>query len=121
MVETVALGKAETPALWRDGAMLIGAQGLKRVYMLYLMRALDRLSPGRVLEVGCGNGLNLLLLPAAGERAPVAVREPAPLSRRIARPEEPGSQADLLRPRFDRALPAGSGAGPEAGAEHHRG
>lgn len=62
VVNKIAPGAADTPAVWGDRAMLIDGQGTKRVHMLYLMRLIARLRPARVLEVGCGNGLNLILL-----------------------------------------------------------
>lgn len=62
VVNKIAPGTADTPALWREKALLIDGQGTKRVHMLFLMRLIERLRPARVLEVGCGNGLNLILL-----------------------------------------------------------
>jgi ubiquinone/menaquinone biosynthesis C-methylase UbiE len=47
---------------WRDEGMVAYAIGRKRVHLLLLARVLERLSPASVLEVGFGNGLNLLLL-----------------------------------------------------------
>lgn len=52
----------DTPAVWGERSMLVDGQGTKRVHMLYLMRLIALLRPRRVLEVGCGNGLNLILL-----------------------------------------------------------
>lgn len=62
LAEKVAPGPGKTPAVWRGRNYLIDAQGTKRVHMLYLMRALARCAPASVLEVGCGNGLNLMVL-----------------------------------------------------------
>ena len=36
--------------------------GYKRIHLLYFVHLLKRLRPATVLEVGCGNGLNLLVL-----------------------------------------------------------
>ena len=47
---------------WRDERMHARAVVTKRVHLLFLMRTIERLAPRRVLEVGCGNGLNLFLL-----------------------------------------------------------
>lgn len=50
------------PCIWGDEGFLAYPQGPKRVQNLALMRAIEQLAPETVLEVGCGNGLNLLLL-----------------------------------------------------------
>jgi ubiquinone/menaquinone biosynthesis C-methylase UbiE len=47
---------------WRDEGLVAHAIGRKRVHLLLLARLLERLRPASVLEVGFGNGLNLLLL-----------------------------------------------------------
>jgi SAM-dependent methyltransferase len=47
---------------WRDVAMNARTVGRKHLHQLLLLRALDRLAPRSVLEVGFGNGFNLLLL-----------------------------------------------------------
>jgi SAM-dependent methyltransferase len=47
---------------WRGEGMLAQAIGRKRVHHLLLARAIDALRPASVLEVGFGNGLNLLVL-----------------------------------------------------------
>jgi ubiquinone/menaquinone biosynthesis C-methylase UbiE len=44
--------------------MLAQPIGTKRVHLLFLMRAIARLKPRTVLEVGSGNGLNLFILAA---------------------------------------------------------
>ncbi len=49
---------------WSRGTVVARSIGRKRVHQLVLLRALEALSPRRVLEVGCGNGLNLLQLSA---------------------------------------------------------
>jgi SAM-dependent methyltransferase len=57
------LGDAKViPFEWRGRGMLARAVGRKRLYQLYLVRALEWLRPESVLEVGFGYGLNLLLL-----------------------------------------------------------
>jgi SAM-dependent methyltransferase len=47
---------------WREQRMRARAVMTKRVHQLFLMRVIDHLRPRRVLEVGCGNGLNLFVL-----------------------------------------------------------
>jgi SAM-dependent methyltransferase len=47
---------------WGNHRMLASNRGGTRVRQLLLVRALELLKPKRVLEVGCGNGINLLLL-----------------------------------------------------------
>jgi ubiquinone/menaquinone biosynthesis C-methylase UbiE len=47
---------------WRDAAMNARTVGRKHLHQLLLLRALDRLEPRSVLEVGFGYGFNLLLL-----------------------------------------------------------
>jgi SAM-dependent methyltransferase len=51
-------------SLWQWGNQLALAsnRGGTRVRQLLLVRTLELLKPKRVLEVGCGNGINLLLL-----------------------------------------------------------
>lgn len=51
-------------SLWQWGNQLYFAsnRGGTRVRQLLLVRTLELLKPKRVLEVGCGNGINLLLL-----------------------------------------------------------
>ena len=51
-----------SPWEWRGQRMLASGFGITRVRQLLLIRVLERLGPRRVLEVGCGNGINLLLL-----------------------------------------------------------
>jgi SAM-dependent methyltransferase len=47
---------------WSRGTYLARSIARKRVHQLVLLRTLDAIAPRTVLEVGCGNGLNLLLL-----------------------------------------------------------
>jgi len=47
---------------WGDRRWFASNRGGTRVRQLLLIRVLDLLKPRRVLEVGCGNGINLLLL-----------------------------------------------------------
>ena len=51
-------------SLWQWGDQLSFAtnRGGTRVRQLLLVRVIEQLKPKRVLEVGCGNGINLLLL-----------------------------------------------------------
>ncbi|VUX47218.1 putative Methyltransferase domain-containing protein [Candidatus Defluviicoccus seviourii] len=51
-----------TPWEWRGRQMFATDTGATRVRQLFLIRILERLRPRSVLEVGCGNGINLLLL-----------------------------------------------------------
>ena len=54
-----------SPWEWRGHKMLASDIGATRVRQLLLIRALEKLNPASVLEVGCGNGINLLLLACA--------------------------------------------------------
>jgi SAM-dependent methyltransferase len=47
---------------WDDQLTFASNRGGTRVRQLLLVRVLELLQPKRVLEVGCGNGINLLLL-----------------------------------------------------------
>jgi ubiquinone/menaquinone biosynthesis C-methylase UbiE len=51
-----------TPWEWRGERMFATDAGATRVRQLFLIRVLERVKPRTVLEVGCGNGINLLLL-----------------------------------------------------------
>lgn len=51
-----------TPWEWRGRRILASDVGATRFRQLLLCRLLERLRPARVLEVGCGNGINLILL-----------------------------------------------------------
>ena len=52
------------PCQWRERKFLARAIGTKRVHLLHLFRALEALKPETVLEVGAGNGVNLLAIAA---------------------------------------------------------
>lgn len=47
---------------WNGKRLLASNRGATRVRQLLLVRAIELLKPRKVLEVGCGNGINLLLL-----------------------------------------------------------
>ena len=49
---------------WRREGLMARPTGIKRVHQLVLMRLFERLQPRTVLEVGSGNGINLLVLSA---------------------------------------------------------
>jgi SAM-dependent methyltransferase len=51
-----------TPWEWRGRQLFASDVGATRVRQLLLIRFIERLQPRRVLEVGCGNGINLILL-----------------------------------------------------------
>lgn len=51
-----------SPWEWNDDRMLASAFGGTRVRQLLLAKAIEQLKPKKVLEVGCGNGINLLML-----------------------------------------------------------
>ncbi len=60
-----SLDQAPPPSsLWEWGGkhLLASNRGATRVRQLLLIRAIEAVRPQRVLEVGCGNGINLLLL-----------------------------------------------------------
>tara|TARA_A100001037_G_scaffold302497_1_gene334271 strand:- start:353 stop:1303 length:951 start_codon:yes stop_codon:yes gene_type:complete len=48
--------------IWRNHGFLMDANGLKRIYLLFLMRLIEALKPVSVLEAGCGTGVNLFVL-----------------------------------------------------------
>jgi SAM-dependent methyltransferase len=50
---------------WHAEGLTLGLWGIKRVHQRLLWRCLKELQPGSVLEVGSGNGLNLLALSTA--------------------------------------------------------
>ena len=51
-----------TPWQWRERRMFASDVGATRFRQLLLIRAIERVQPQHVLEVGCGNGINLMLL-----------------------------------------------------------
>jgi SAM-dependent methyltransferase len=51
-----------TPWLWRDQRLLANTLGATRWRQLLLIKAIERVRPKTVLEVGCGNGINLVML-----------------------------------------------------------
>jgi SAM-dependent methyltransferase len=51
-----------TPWEWRDRRMFASDVGAARFRQLLLCRVIERVRPRQVLEVGCGNGINLILL-----------------------------------------------------------
>jgi SAM-dependent methyltransferase len=51
-----------TPWEWRGRRMFASDVGATRFRQLLLIRFIERLQPRQVLEVGCGNGINLILL-----------------------------------------------------------
>ena len=51
-----------TPWVWRDRRVMASDVGATRFRQLLLIRMIEKLRPRTVLEVGCGNGINLLLL-----------------------------------------------------------
>ena len=51
-----------SPWSWRDHAFLMSNEGGARLRQLYLSRAIEEVAPHSVLEVGCGNAINLLVL-----------------------------------------------------------
>jgi ubiquinone/menaquinone biosynthesis C-methylase UbiE len=52
------------PCVWGDRRFMAAVTGLKRVHLLVLMQLIEKLQPRSVLEVGCGIGINLLVLAA---------------------------------------------------------
>lgn len=51
-----------TPWLWRDARMFASDSGGARIRQLLLANVIKKLAPSRVLEVGSGNGINLIVL-----------------------------------------------------------
>lgn len=58
-------GLEGAPWVWRDRKLLLSNEAGAAVRLTYMDAALTSLRPRSVLEVGCGNGINLLLLAAA--------------------------------------------------------
>ena len=51
-----------TPWVWRGENLFASDIGATRFRQLFLVRLVERLKPRRILEIGSGNGINLLLL-----------------------------------------------------------
>jgi SAM-dependent methyltransferase len=51
-----------SPWEWQDQKMFASDVGATRFRQLLIIRLIERLRPRRILEVGCGNGINLILL-----------------------------------------------------------
>ncbi len=51
-----------SPWQWQDRCFLASDVGATRFRQLFLIRLLEQLKPRRLVEIGCGNGINLLLL-----------------------------------------------------------
>ena len=51
-----------SPWVWRDRRIFASDVGATRFRQLMLIKAIEIAKPRQVLEVGCGNGINLLLL-----------------------------------------------------------
>lgn len=56
--------RATRPSVWGERAYMLDARGLKRVYLLCMMRILAALEPENALEVGFGGGQQILPLAA---------------------------------------------------------
>jgi SAM-dependent methyltransferase len=54
-----------TPWLWREKRILFNAAGAPRFRLLIYAAVIEQLKPKRVLEVGSGDGINLLMLAGA--------------------------------------------------------
>ena len=50
------------PWVWGPRKMFASTRGIVRLRQYFLVKLVEQLKPRRVLEVGCGNGINLLLL-----------------------------------------------------------
>ena len=61
-LDVLAPKDGSSAVVWRDRGFLMDANGLKRIYLLYLMRLIEVLNPRSVLEAGCGTGVNLFVL-----------------------------------------------------------
>lgn len=84
-----------SPWEYRGRRWLASDAGATRVRQLLLQRVVERLRPRRVLEIGCGNGVNLMLLSArfpdieltGVDLTPEGIRAASELQRRPALPE----------------------------------
>ena len=54
--------KHTSPWIWRDRQVFASPIGGKRFRQLMMIRTIELINPRNVLEVGCGDGLNLMLL-----------------------------------------------------------
>jgi SAM-dependent methyltransferase len=52
------------PVVWRDNRYFAYSIWIKRIHLLFLMHLIETLKPARVLELGSGMGLNLMMLAA---------------------------------------------------------
>lgn len=52
----------DTPWRWRDQCLLANTTGATRWRQLLLIRAIETVRPRTVVEIGCGNGINLMML-----------------------------------------------------------
>jgi SAM-dependent methyltransferase len=55
-------GGSEIPCRWDERRLILRYAGLKRIYLHHLYRSVAALAPTRVLEIGCGDGLNIALM-----------------------------------------------------------
>jgi SAM-dependent methyltransferase len=62
--EQLSAGGTGVPCEWRGRGMIARGSGTRRIHLLHLFRAVQRLRPSSVLEVGAGNGVNLMALAA---------------------------------------------------------
>ncbi len=54
--------KPVVPWVWGERRMFASTRGIVRLRQYLLVKLVEELRPRRILEVGCGNGINLLLL-----------------------------------------------------------
>ena len=54
--------KPVDPWVWGERHMFASPRGIVRIRQYLLVKLVETLKPRRILEVGCGNGINLLLL-----------------------------------------------------------
>lgn len=52
----------KTPCEWQKQRIIANPIGIKRLHLLYLMKIIEQIQPKSVLEIGSGQGLNLLIL-----------------------------------------------------------
>ena len=55
-------GGSEIPCRWDERRLILRYAGLKRIYLHHLYRSIAALAPRSVLEIGCGDGLNIALM-----------------------------------------------------------